>query len=146
MNIEVRGLDEAGMISCIINGVEKLVPADAATNMDRVAIARWEAEGNVIPVYVESITPTEADYEAAIQTLVDATATERKFRDGVTMASYVNSTNTQWAAEAIAFVAWRDGVWAYAYSELDKVVTGQRPQPTVDEFLAEIDPINWPSA
>ncbi|WP_313613395.1 hypothetical protein [Agrobacterium sp.] len=95
---------------------------------------------------VRAETPTEADYEAAIQTLVDATATERKFRDGVTVASYVNSTNTQWAAEAIAFVAWRDGVWAYAYSELDKVVTGQRPQPTVDEFLAEIDPINWPSA
>lgn len=89
--------------------------------------------------------PVISDYESAIQALVDATATERKFRDGVTMASYVNSTNPQWAAEAVAFVAWRDGVWAYAYSELDKVMTGQRPQPTIEEFLAEIDPIDWPS-
>lgn len=95
---------------------------------------------------VRAETPTETDYETAIQALVDATATERKFRDGVTMASYVNSTNLQWAAEAIAFVAWRDGVWAYAYSELDKVMNGQRTQPTIEEFLAEIDPIDWPSA
>lgn len=94
---------------------------------------------------VRAATPAETDYEAAIQSLVDATATERKFRDGVTMASYVNSTNPQWAAEAIAFVAWRDGVWAYAYSELDKVMTGQRSQPTVEAFLAEIEPINWPT-
>lgn len=95
---------------------------------------------------VRAETPTETDYEAAIQMLVDATATERKFRDGVTMASYVNSTNSQWAAEALAFVAWRDGVWAYAYSELDKVMNGQRPQPTVEAFLAEIEPIDWPNA
>lgn len=95
---------------------------------------------------VRSEASAEIDYEAAIQALVDATATERKFRDGVTMASYVNSTNPQWAAEAIAFVAWRDGVWAYAYSELDKVMNGQRTQPTIEEFLAEIDPIDWPSA
>jgi hypothetical protein len=95
---------------------------------------------------VRAETPTETDYEAAIQALVDATATERKFRDGVTMASYVASTNQRWAAEAQAFVAWRDGVWAYAYAELDKVMTGQRQQPTIEEFLAEIDPIDWPSA
>jgi hypothetical protein len=94
---------------------------------------------------VRAETPTETDYEAAIQALVDATATERKFRDGVTMASYVNSTNSQWAAEALAFVAWRDAVWAYAYAELEKVTTGQRPQPTVEDFLAEIVPINWPT-
>jgi hypothetical protein len=94
---------------------------------------------------VRAETPTETDYEAAIQAMVDTTATERKFRDGVTMASYVNSTNPQWAAEAIAFVAWRDGVWAYAYAELEQVKTGQRPQPTVEDFLAEIEPIDWPA-
>jgi hypothetical protein len=94
---------------------------------------------------VRSSVPMQSDYEAAIQSLVDATATERKFRDGVTMASYVSSTNPQWSAEAQAFVAWRDLVWAYAYAELDKVMTGQRTQPTVEEFLAEIEPISWPA-
>lgn len=88
--------------------------------------------------------PTITDYENAIQDLVDSTARERQFRDGVTLASYIGSTKSKWAAEAQAFVAWRDNVWFYAYGELAKVQAGQRPQPTVDQFLAEISPIAWP--
>lgn len=86
------------------------------------------------------------DYEKAIQNLVDSTARERQFRDGVTLASYIGSTKPKWAAEAQAFVAWRDNVWFYAYGELAKVQAGQREQPTVEQFLAEIAPITWPVA
>ncbi len=89
--------------------------------------------------------PTITDYENAIQNLVDQTARERQFRDGVTLASYIGSTKPKWAAEAQAFVAWRDNVWFYAYGELAKVQAGQREQPTVEEFLAEIAPIAWPA-
>lgn len=84
------------------------------------------------------------DYESAIQETVDQTARQMQFRDGVTLASYTASTNTQWAAEAIAFVAWRDAVWAHAYAELAKVQTGQREQPTIDEFIAGLPKIAWP--
>ncbi|WP_236771170.1 hypothetical protein [Agrobacterium tumefaciens] len=91
-------------------------------------------------------TPAVTDYENAIQNLVDSTARERQFRDGVTLASYIGSTKSKWAAEAQAFVAWRDNVWFYAYGELAKVQAGQRPQPTVEQFLAEIAPIAWPVA
>ncbi|MCD1265529.1 hypothetical protein [Shinella sumterensis] len=56
---------------------------------------------------IEPDPPTLADYEDAIQGMVDATAKEKLFRDGVTLASYTASTNPQWAAEAVAFVAWR---------------------------------------
>ncbi len=87
-----------------------------------------------------------SDYENAIQNLVDDTARERQFRDGVTLASYTASTKPKWAAEAQAFVAWRDNVWFYAYGELAKVQAGQRPQPTVEQFLTEIAPIAWPVA
>jgi len=90
--------------------------------------------------------PTIADYENAIQNLVDDTARERQFRDGVTLASYTASTKQKWAAEAQAFVAWRDDVWFYAYGQLAKVQAGQRPQPTVEQFLTEIAPIAWPVA
>ncbi len=90
--------------------------------------------------------PTISDYEDAIQSLVDSTARERQFRDGVTLASYTASTKPKWAAEAQVFVAWRDNVWFYAYGELAKVQTGQRPQPTVEQFLTEITPIAWPVA
>ncbi len=90
--------------------------------------------------------PSITDYENAIQNLVDSTARERQFRDGVTLASYTASTKPKWAAEAQAFVAWRDNVWFYAYGELAKVHAGQRQQPTVDQFLDEIAPIAWPVA
>ncbi len=90
--------------------------------------------------------PTVADYENAIQELVDSTARDRQFRDGVTLASYTASTKQKWAAEAQAFVAWRDNVWFYAYGQLAKVQAGQRPQPTVEQFLTEIAPIAWPVA
>lgn len=86
------------------------------------------------------------DYENAIQNLIDDTARERQFRDGVTLASYIGSTKPKWAAEAQAFVAWRDNVWFYAYGELAKVQSGTRQQPTVEQFLAEIAPIAWPVA
>lgn len=88
--------------------------------------------------------PTLADYENAIQGLVDTTATEKMFRDGVTLASYVASTNPQWAAEAQAFVAWRDAVWVYSYAELAKVQAGEREQPSPADFLAELPAIAWP--
>ncbi|MFC3074728.1 hypothetical protein [Shinella pollutisoli] len=85
-------------------------------------------------------------FEEAIQAHVDATARERTFRDGVTLASYVASTNPQWAAEAQAFVAWRDGIWAYAYGELAKVQDGIREQPAIEDFLTELPAIVWPTA
>lgn len=93
---------------------------------------------------IEPEPPTLADYENAIQGLVDTTATEKMFRDGVTLASYVASTNPQWAAEAQTFVAWRDAVWAYSYAELAKVQAGEREQPTPEEFLEELPAIAWP--
>ena len=87
---------------------------------------------------------TITDYENAIQNLVDSTARERQFADGVSLASYVASTKPKWAAEAQAFVNWRDYVWTSAYTELEKVQSGQRTQPSVEQFLSEIVRIAWP--
>ena len=92
-----------------------------------------------------STGPGITDYENAIQNLIDETARERQFRDGVTLASYIGSTKPKWAAEAQTFVAWRDNVWFYAYGELAKVQASQRQQPTVEQFIGEIAPIAWPT-
>lgn len=83
------------------------------------------------------------DYEYAIQAHVDGAARSKLFRDGVTLASYTASTNAQWSAEAQAFVAWRDQVWAYAYQEFARVQAGAR-QPTIAEIIAELPLISWP--
>ncbi len=105
---------------------------------------KW-LDGEIVVVDHPEATDTIIDYENAIQNLVDSTARERQFRDGVTLASYIGSTKPKWAAEAMAFVAWRDNVWRYSYGELAKVQAGQRQQPTVEQFLDEIAPIAWPA-
>ncbi|QSZ57212.1 hypothetical protein [Rhizobium sp. ZX09] len=116
--------------------------AETGERVCRDMTAEEIAELEAIPTPLPTIT----DYENAIQNLVDSTARERQFRDGVTLASYTASTKPKWAAEAQAFVAWRDNVWSYAYGELAKVQAGQRQQPTVEQFLGEIAPIAWPVA
>jgi len=97
-------------------------------------------EAYVPPAY----TPAIGDYESAIQETIDAAAKSRRYADGNSMDGYVTSTVPAWAEEAQAFVAWRDNVWQFAYSELAKVQAGEREQPSVDGFLAELPEIVWP--
>jgi hypothetical protein len=89
--------------------------------------------------------PTQTDYAAAVQAHIDGTARSKGYADGFALASYVNSTIAAWAAEAAAFVTWRDQVWVYAYTELAKVQAGQRPQPTIENLIAELPAITWPA-
>lgn len=87
--------------------------------------------------------PNGDDYRHAIQRLIDAQAQSRRYDNGNSLATYVTSSNPDWAAEAQAFVNWRDAVWVYAYTELDKVLSGEREQPSVEDFLKELPKIAW---
>lgn len=98
----------------------------------------WDGEA-----WVERV-PTIDDYRAAIEEHVDIVAAERDYSGAVSIATYVSSTNSEWATEAQAFIAWRDAVWAYAFTELAKVMGGQRAQPTVADFIAELPVMEWP--
>ena len=100
---------------------------------------------SIIKVDPTLAAPKVDDYQKAIQEVVDSVARAKQFNDGVTMASYVASTVEPWAAQAQAFVSWRDNVWQYAYSELAKVQAGERAQPSVPKFLSELPEISWPS-
>ncbi|MGH6774797.1 hypothetical protein [Brucella tritici] len=82
-------------------------------------------------------------YRLEIQAMIDRKAQEKQYDSGATIASYVSSTVPEWAADALAFVAWRDGVWLYAFAELDKVQSGEREQPSVEDFLAELPAFEW---
>jgi hypothetical protein len=148
--MKIVGYNVNGWIDVESAGVVWSVSPDATVNDDEAMnrfVADYPADGGVIPPYnPASAIPTITDYENAIQNLVDETAREKQFRDGVTLASYIGSTIPRWAAEAMAFVAWRDNVWRYSYGELAKFQAGQRPQPTVEKFLEEIARIAWPVA
>lgn len=104
--------------------------------------------GSELPFEPEIVRglPTVDDYRRAIQVRIDTAASERGYDSGASCSSYANSTNQGWAAEATAFIAWRDAVWIYAYGELAKVSGGQRAQPTIDQFIAELPTLTWPEA
>lgn len=85
------------------------------------------------------------DYKTAIVARLDATAQSRLYDNAVSIATYVSSTIPAWAIEAMSFVTWRDAVWAYAYTELDKVMAGEREQPSVEELISELPVIAWPA-
>lgn len=108
----------------------------------------WKPDRGIIITAEQKASGAQAAlieaFRLAIQAHVDAAARSRRYDSGNSLASYVASTNPVWAAEAQAFVAWRDEVWAYSYAELDKVLAGQRPPPTIGEFLSGLDPIEWP--
>ncbi|MFG0161162.1 hypothetical protein ACF0MN_10910 [Legionella pneumophila] len=78
-----------------------------------------------------------------IQDFIDKKAQEKDYGDGVLCASYKDSTNAQWQQEAQAFIAWRDAVWLYAYSELALIQAGEKPIPTIEEFIQSLPDLNW---
>lgn len=76
-------------------------------------------------------------FKDAIQNTLDEAAKAKGYDDIVSACSYAGYTNV-FQAEAIAFGQWRANVWAYGYAELDKVMAGTRPVPTVAEILSEL--------
>lgn len=91
-----------------------------------------------------TVPPTEAEYATAIQAHIDAAAVSRRYTDGVFLATYATSSVPERAAEAAAFIAWRDEVWTFAYAKLAAVTAGTEPVPSIDELIASLPVISWP--
>jgi hypothetical protein len=137
----IVGGDESRAWSSAAGGYVSEYPTDRLTR-----IASEEELSDVLRRYGLPVpAPAQQDYAAAIQTHVDQVATVRGYNDGVHLASYAASTVPAWAAEAAAFTAWRDAVWAYAYAQFAAVQAEQRAQPTVAELVAELPDITWPA-
>ncbi len=121
-----------------------IIPTDA-DNLDRAEYEAWLAGGGVpLPVALPALT--EADYQRAIEAHVDAVAQGRRYSSAAACASYVTSGEAIWAAEAAAFVAWRDEVYRQAFAALALVLAGQAEPPTIEGFLASLPTIEWPEA
>ena len=93
--------------------------------------------------YVEPPTDLRT-YTAAIDANVEAVARGRGYNGAAHMASYAVSTVPAWAAEAAAFVSWRDAVWVSALDVLRRVQDGETIAPTVAELMAGLPVIQWP--
>ena len=89
---------------------------------------------------------------ASVQRLLDETALSKCLWRGmcdnltapsISIATYDNDHNPQFAAEAATFKAWRSAVWTHFYRVIDDVNAGTRQMPTKSELLAELPDIVW---
>jgi hypothetical protein len=51
---------------------------------------------------------------------IESVARSMGYSSAVSCASYVASTNPEWAAQAQAFIAWRDAVWQEVFARRDE--------------------------
>ena len=81
----------------------------------------------------------------AVEDHVEETARERDYSSAVSLASYTASTKPKWAAEAQAFVQWRDDVWEYVFQRLAAVESGEdEPPESAEALIADLPAMVWP--
>ena len=92
-------------------------------------------------------TPEErlAAFTHAIQARLDDFARTRNYDGILSAATYATSIVPRFKAEGQYAVEARDLTWAKGYDIMGAVMAGQRPMPTLDEVIAELPPLEWPS-
>lgn len=129
----------------------KEVPFDVHPNfkwIDCPEDCKWGwiyQDGQLIPPAQNQLSEQEIlnEFNQAIQDYLNYKAKEKQYESALHCASYASSTNQQWQQEAQTFVAWRDDVWLYAYSELALIQSGDKPIPTIEEFIQGLPELNW---
>jgi len=122
----------------------------AASSCPEEVGREWAYDGTNWAAPAESASPPSLpelleQARRLVEDHVNEVARTRRYTDAVSCASYVASTNTTWAAEAAAFVAWRDTIWAQIYALEDKALAGEiSTVPTAEELIAGLPKIAWP--
>ncbi len=137
-----------------------LIPAGCVTvvppNLDNNQRAKWDGNGWIVigepePETIPEPTPEEItsriieNFRIAIDSYVDATARSKGYNSAAHCASYVASTHAPWAAEAAAFISWRDQVWLSVFSQLEDIQNGLLPIPeSIEQVISTLPVIVWP--
>lgn len=106
----------------------------------------WVSNGDgTFSAPVPHLPTSITEYQEAVQARLDGKAQERGYDGILSLCTYANSSVPQFAAEGKAGEAWRDAAWGECYAILAAVQAGQRPQPSIDELLAELPVMAWPA-
>lgn len=88
--------------------------------------------------------PTVEDYDAALTNHLDATAKTKRYDNRITCALRAGYTGP-FQAEGQAFASWMDACNWQAYQVLAGVQSGALTMPTVEEFIADLPAMVWPT-
>jgi len=77
--------------------------------------------------------------KVSVQQWLDTTARASGYDSLASCASYINSSVTQWAADAKAAIAWRDAVWQACFAQWSAAQSATSPViPTAAALIAEL--------
>jgi len=99
-------------------------------NLTLLTASQAQAAQNPVPTQEQTVSILTK----AVSSTLDKGAQTWNYDNIVSAASYVSSTNAQYAADAEVLIGWRDAVWAWAIPQFATVVAGTTPQ----SFLASI--------
>lgn len=129
--------------------IKALVPTAQYSEVAGV-IVRWDAvepqssEDDIAAEMARQEIAEAVDrYRAAVDQRIEVVARSRDYASSLHCVTYLHSTIEAWAAEAAAFVAWRDAVWVAVYAALDAWQAGGE-EPGVDALVASLPAIAWP--
>lgn len=137
-------LNEEGLPVCAENALDTATAQPEALAAAEAANAAVRAALDVPEPADAGPPPTLADYQAAVERHVEATAGIKGYRSAESCAGYAASTVDAWAEEAAAFIAWRDKVWLSVFATL-AAVQGGAPAPTVRGLIAALPAMEWPA-
>lgn len=83
-------------------------------------------------------------FNTALKKHFNAVAQERDYDDELKIMTYKGSSNSTWAAEAMAYSDWRDDVWEYAIAQLALFENNEREIVSEQDFINELPAMLWP--
>ena len=94
----------------------------------------------------EMIARRETEIVNMVQNIIDETAQQKRYDDGLSCVSYVGDPDEEFNADAVAFVAWRGRCWRTCYNTLNSVKAGTvAPEDVTDAYVIERLPVmEWP--
>lgn len=98
------------------------------------------------PTRQEMIARRQAEIVNMVQNIIDETAQQKRYDDGLSCVSYVGDPDEEFNADAVAFVAWRGRCWRTCYNILNSVKAGTvAPEDVTDQYVIERLPVmEWP--
>ncbi len=94
----------------------------------------------------EMIARRQTEIVNMVQTIIDETAHQKRYDDGLSCVSYVGDPDEEFNADAVAFQSWRGHCWRTCYNILNSVKAGTvAPEDVTDAYVLERLPVmEWP--
>lgn len=126
-----------------------LVPPNKTLDTDTIRYDPTKASWILTPTPIVPVTPLTtaqiiAQLEFSVQQYIDSIAQKKGYDSGISCATYVTSTVATFAADAAAFIKWRDSVWGTC-QQLEATDLAATPPiiPTAAAVIAALPAAPW---